>query len=96
MLRAAVDSLSDDGTVIVSMPLPYDPCWYDGPRARDPLERMPVHGATWEAAALELADFLETFPLDIATITRAPYLSGGDRHQPVYVLDAAVIVATRR
>lgn len=95
MLRAAVDSLGAGGTLVVSMPLPYEPCWYDGPRTRDPLERLPVDGDEWEDAAVALAAFVETFALDVVAITRAPYLSGGDRHQPLYVLDAAVVVALR-
>ncbi|MCU1393444.1 MAG: hypothetical protein JWM34_1872 [Ilumatobacteraceae bacterium] len=96
LLQAAVESLAADGTLVVSMPLPYDPCWYDGPRARDPLERLSVRAPSWEAGASALAETLESHGLAVEAITRAPYLSGGDRHNPLYVLDAVVIVATCR
>ncbi len=95
LLDAAVDSLTPPGTLVVSMPLPYDPCWYDGPAARGPLERLPVCGRTWEDGAVTLAETLERAGLTVQAITRAPYLSGGDRHHPLYILDAAIIVATR-
>jgi 2-polyprenyl-3-methyl-5-hydroxy-6-metoxy-1,4-benzoquinol methylase len=95
LLDAAVDSLTPHGTLVVSMPLPYEPCWYDGPVAKDPLERLPVGGRTWEDGATTLAETLERSGLTVQAITRAPYLSGGDRHNPLYVLDAAIIVATR-
>lgn len=95
LLDAAVGSLTPNGTLVASMPLPYDPCWYHGPATRDPLERLPVGGRTWEDSATALAETLERSGLDVAAITRAPYLSGGDRHSPLYVLDAVVIIATR-
>jgi 2-polyprenyl-3-methyl-5-hydroxy-6-metoxy-1,4-benzoquinol methylase len=96
LLRAATGAVVPGGTVIVSMPLPYDPCWYDGPRTRDPLEQLGVRGESWEAGAAALAGTLEDHDLTVQAITRAPYLSGGDRHQPLYVLDAVVIVALNR
>ncbi|MCU1364493.1 MAG: hypothetical protein JWN39_132 [Ilumatobacteraceae bacterium] len=95
MLRAAIDALAPSGTLVVSMPLPYDPCWYDGPVSRDPVERLGLRATDWEHSAAELADTLEHHGLHIEAITRAPYLSGGDRHHPLYVLDAVIIVATR-
>ena len=96
MLRAAIDALAPTGTLVVSMPLPYDPCWYDGPVSRDPVERLALRADDWEHSAAELADTLEHHGLRIQAITRAPYLSGGDRHHPLYVLDAVIIVATAR
>ena len=45
--------------------------------------------------AADSAETLERTGLTVQAITRAPYLSGGDRHHPLYVLDAAIIVATR-
>jgi 2-polyprenyl-3-methyl-5-hydroxy-6-metoxy-1,4-benzoquinol methylase len=95
MLEAAIKSLAPSGTLVVSMPLPYEPCWYDGPRMRDPLERLVPVTNSWEDGATALADALADRGLTVAAITRAPYLSGGDRHSPLYVLDAVVIVATR-
>jgi len=92
MLRAALDVLAPGGTLVVSMPLPYDPCWYDGPRTRDPLERLPLRAERWESAAGELAAHLEDHGGQVVAMTRAPYLSGGDRHEPLYVLDAAIVV----
>ncbi|MCU1398550.1 MAG: hypothetical protein JWN62_1659 [Acidimicrobiales bacterium] len=95
MLRAAIDALAPRGTLVVSMPLPYQPCWYDGPVSRDPVERLGLRATDWEHSAAELAETLEHHGLRIEAITRAPYLSGGDRHNPLYVLDAVIIVATR-
>jgi SAM-dependent methyltransferase len=92
MLRAALDVLAPGGTLVVSMPLPYDPCWYDGPRTCDPLERLPVTATDWEGAARQLAGHLEDHGGRVLAMTRAPYLSGGDRHEPLYVLDAVILV----
>jgi SAM-dependent methyltransferase len=92
LLSAALDALAPGGTLVVSMPLPYDPCWYDGPRTCDPLERLPLRALRWEAAAVELARYLEAHGGEVRAMTRAPYLSGGDRHEPLYVLDALVMV----
>ena len=91
-LRSALRLLEADGTLVVSMPLPYDPCWYDGPRTADPLERLPLRARGWETAAVELAEYLEAHGGRVVAMTRAPYLSGGDRQQDLYVLDAVVMV----
>jgi SAM-dependent methyltransferase len=92
MLRAALEALAPGGTLVVSMPLPYDPCWYDGPRTREPLERLPLRALDWESAVVELATHLEDHGGRVLCLTRAPYLSGGDRHEPLYVLDAVIMV----
>ncbi len=94
LLRSAVASLPAHGTLIVSMPLPYDPCWYAGPSLRDPVERLDIRGTRWETAAQSLASLIEDRGLGVEAITRAPYVSGGDRRHSLYVLDAAVIVAS--
>jgi SAM-dependent methyltransferase len=92
MLRAALDVLAPGGCLVVAMPLPYDPCWYDGPRTCDPVERLPLRATAWEPAAEELARHLEDHGGRVVAMTRAPYLSGGDRREPLYVLDAVVMV----
>ena len=65
-----------------------------GPRTLEPLEPLPVDGDTWEARAGALVEVLAADGLAVRRLTRAPYLSGGDRAQPFYELDAVVIVAT--
>jgi SAM-dependent methyltransferase len=94
LLGAAADALADGGVLIVSMPLPMVPFYQRGARTRGPLEPLPVVGASWEAAARSLAeDVLEHHGLTVVRLTRAPYLSGGDRRAAFYELDAVVIVA---
>jgi SAM-dependent methyltransferase len=94
LLAAARDSLADDGVLIVSVPLPIAPFYQRGARTLDPVEALPVAGTTWEAAARSLAeDVLVPSGFTVTRLTRAPYLSGGDRRAPFYELDAVVIVA---
>jgi hypothetical protein len=94
LLEAARDALADDGVLIVSMPLPMQPFYQRGARTLDPVEALPVVGTSWEAAARSLAeDVLEPGGFTVVRLTRAPYLSGGDRRAPFYELDAVVIVA---
>jgi SAM-dependent methyltransferase len=94
LLAAAKNALADDGVLIVSMPLPMQPFYQRGARTLDPVEVLPAVGMTWEAAARSLAeDVLVPGGFTVIRLTRAPYLSGGDRHAPFYELDAVVIVA---
>jgi SAM-dependent methyltransferase len=94
LLAAAYDALADDGVLIVSMPLPMQPFYQRGARTLDPVEALPVVGTAWEGAARSLAeDVLAPNGFTVTRLTRAPYLSGGDRRAPFYELDAVVIVA---
>ncbi len=94
LLDAAADALTDHGVLIVSTPLPMAPFYQRGARTLDPVETLPVVGASWEAAARSLADdVLLPHGFEVVRLTRAPYLSGGDRRAPFYELDAVVIVA---
>jgi SAM-dependent methyltransferase len=94
LLGAATDALSDGGVLIVSVPLPMRPFYQRGARTLDPIESLPVVGTSWEAAARSLADdVLAPFGFTVVRLTRAPYLSGGDRRAPFYELDDVVIVA---
>jgi len=95
MLAAANAATADDGALVISMPLPYDPCWYDGPVERPPLQQLPVVGANWKDAAESLVALLGEHGLRVEALTRAPYISGGDRQTALYSLDTVIVVATR-
>jgi SAM-dependent methyltransferase len=96
LLHRVVDTLAPDGRLIVSMPLPYSPIWFAGPRPTDPKERLPLGKGTWEAqAGLLVERVLEPAGLELEVLSRAPYLSEGDRHVAFYELDAVVAVTRR-
>ncbi len=88
-LRAA---LPPSGRLLLSLPLPYRPHWYDGGRTLEPLEPLAIGERRFEAALQQLALELARAGLRVERWTRAPYLSAGDGQQAVYELDAAVLL----
>jgi SAM-dependent methyltransferase len=96
LLHRVVDALVPDGRLLLSMPLPYTPLWFSGPRPAAPKERLPLGTGSWEAQAGRLvAEVLAPAGLELEVLSRAPYLSEGDRHVEFYELDAVVVVARR-
>lgn len=96
LLHHVVGALAPGGRLILSMPLPYSPVWFAGPRPAAPKERLPLGKGSWERqAALLVERVLEPAGLRLEVLSRAPYLSEGDRHYDFYELDAVVVVARR-
>jgi len=93
ILQRLRESMAHDGRLIVSMPLPYSPMYYRGPRGFDPDEPLPIGRGSWESQARALVDnVLVPMDLHVEALTRVPYLSEGDRTVPFYALDAVVVV----
>jgi len=85
-------ALQPNGLLVVSVPLPYRPLHYRRGRVLDPDEPLPLGDEGWERQAAQLVDdVLVPEGFEVTAWTRAPYLSGGDRHEPCYVLDACVL-----
>jgi SAM-dependent methyltransferase len=96
LLARLREALADGGQGAFAVPLPYSPHVYDGPQTLDPTERLACRADTWEEAAAELCTLvLEPLGYVVQSLSRAPYLSGGDSKRPVYELDAAIIVCRR-
>ena len=96
LLANLVDALAPGGRLIVSVPLPYRPLHYAGPRVAEPEERLPLGRGAWEEQATLLVErVLQPLGLELEALSRAPYLSEGDRHTPFYELDAAIVVCRR-
>jgi SAM-dependent methyltransferase len=95
LLRRLVATTAPGGLVVVSMPLPHRPVWYDGPRLADPREFLPIAGDDFEAGCRSLAALVEHAGTTVVALARAPYLSGGDRRRSLYTLDDAIVVARR-
>lgn len=94
LLGEARSSLREGGLLIVALVLPYRPFVYEGPVSRPPKERLPVASTAFETAAAEFWSLaLAALGLEPVALTRAPYLSGGDRVSPLYELDDLVLVA---
>lgn len=86
--------LSPGGRCLLSVPLPFEPMFYQRSRTLDPLEALGLSGAEWASAAHDLtARVLPELGLTAKTLSRVPYLSGGDSRRPLYALDAAVVLA---
>lgn len=93
LLGVARRALKEGGLLIVALVLPYGPFVYDGGAARRPRERLPIYSRDWEIAATEfITTCLLPLGLEIETLSRAPYLSGGDAHQALYELDDLIVV----
>jgi SAM-dependent methyltransferase len=93
LLDAAVRCVAPGGRLLVATPLPYEPVHFRGGGRAAPLERLPITGKTWEAAARATAErVLAPAGLDVLVLARAPYLSAGDAARPVHVLDDAIFV----
>lgn len=93
LLGVARRALRKGGLLVVALVLPYAPFVYDGGAARRPKERLPISSQEWELAAAEfVTTALLPLGLEVVTLSRAPYLSGGDSHQPLYELDDLIAV----
>ena len=91
-----VDALVPGGRLVVAMPLPYRPVYYAGPRTSAPVQRLPLGQGTWEEQATLLVErVLQPLGLELEVLSRAPYLSEGDRHTVFYELDAVIAVCRR-
>jgi SAM-dependent methyltransferase len=95
LLHRVVASAAPGGLVVVSVPLPHRPVWYDGPRLAAPRETLPIDGDDFNSGCRSLASAVEDAGTTIVGLARAPYLSGGDRRRPLYTLDDAIVVARR-
>ncbi len=96
LLAKLVAALRPHGQLIVSMPLPYDPIHCNGRRTHEPSERLPLGRGPWEEQVeLLVARVLEPAGLELESVSRAPYLSEGDRSMAFYELDAAIVICRR-
>ncbi|MGE0321364.1 MAG: methyltransferase domain-containing protein [Polyangiaceae bacterium] len=94
LLRTIRGLVAPEGRLLLSVPLPFEPMYYAGARTLDPLEALDVAGSEWSEAARRLcSDVLPQHGFRVKTLSRAPYLSGGDSKRAAYVLDTAVVVA---
>jgi SAM-dependent methyltransferase len=94
LFRSLARRLNPGGRLVVSVPLPSDPFFYDGPRTRPPLESLNAGHSTFEQSAEALVATLhrQCPTVSLTRFSRRPYLSGGDRQRPYYSLDSGVFV----
>jgi SAM-dependent methyltransferase len=89
--------LTRDGRLLLSVPLPLRPHVHLGARTADPEESLPRSEDHWELDVTALVDeLLSPLGYDVERVSRLPYVSRGDAHAPLYVLDAAVLVLRPR
>jgi len=93
LLATARAALVPGGKLLVALVLPYRPFVYESGVARSPSERLPLSSDVFERAAREFIDLvLPPLGLTLETVSRAPYLSGGDAERPLYELDDLILV----
>ena len=96
LVRRCRDGVGRAGRLVISVPLPYRPHAYCGPRTLEPLEDLDITAPDWETSAtLFFRRVLEPLGLQVERLTRLPYLSGGDAHRAAYELDTSVWVCRR-
>jgi SAM-dependent methyltransferase len=94
LLASARRLLKPNAILLIALVLPYSPFVYDGPTTRPPKERLPIHQKGFEASTVEMLNLaLRGLGLDIITMSRAPYLSGGDQGRELYELDDLLVLA---
>ncbi|MFO0571776.1 MAG: methyltransferase domain-containing protein [Polyangiaceae bacterium] len=97
LLQRIRELVAENGRLVLATPLPFEPFAYAGGRTLPPEEKLAVTAPRWEEAAVELVErVLGPLGLELESFSRAPYLSGGDPHEPYYVLDDFVVVCRRR
>ena len=93
LLAAARAALQPGGKLILALVLPYRPFVYDHGSARAPRERLPLGDQGFESSVWELITLvLKPLGFQIESISRAPYLSGGDADHALYELDDLIVV----
>ena len=95
LLRSLRAHLAPHGRLLLSLPLPVSAHVHVAGGTISASERLPATARSWERAVCELSEqVIEANGLSIQRIARVPYLSRGDPGQDLYVLDAALWVAT--
>jgi SAM-dependent methyltransferase len=95
LLRSLRAHLAPHGRLLLSLPLPISAHVHVAGGTISASERLPATARSWEGAVSELSELLlEALGFTIERIARVPYLSRGDPGQDLYVLDAALWVAT--
>jgi SAM-dependent methyltransferase len=92
LLRQLRGLLAPHGKLVVAVPLPLAPHVQHGGATVDPEELLPDAAPTWEQGASRVATVLHEAGLHIERLSRAPYMTRGDAHTPLHVLDDAVFV----
>lgn len=96
LLSQVIRGLKPGGTLIVALALPYRPAVYHGPYVLEPEEQLTCLADDWERATASLiADFSQSYALELSALARAPYLSGGDTTKLIHELDDLVAVFHR-
>jgi len=94
LLGSARRALKPNGLLIIALVLPYHAFVYDRGSPRAPHERLPIAAKEWELAAVQfISTCLIPLGLEIVTLSRAPYLSGGDTRKALYELDDLIVIA---
>jgi SAM-dependent methyltransferase len=93
MLAHLREALRPGGLLMLSLPLPLRPHVQGAGGTSDPEELLPDAGDSWERGVASLArELFAPAGLEVCSLSRAPYLSRGDRGQRLYALDAALFV----
>jgi len=93
LLATARQAVRPGGLLLLALVLPYKPFVYEHGQPRAPLERLAIQSAHFELAAAELVTHcLLPLGLEVLTLSRCPYLSGGDAYAPLYELDDLIVV----
>lgn len=93
LLATARQAVKPGGIVLIALVLPYKPFVYDRGHPRAPTERLAITSSIFEVAATELVtNCLLPLGLQPLTLSRTPYLSGGDAHCPLYELDDLLVI----
>eukprot|EP00933_Yihiella_yeosuensis_P017234 TRINITY_DN14456_c0_g1_i1.p1 TRINITY_DN14456_c0_g1~~TRINITY_DN14456_c0_g1_i1.p1 ORF type:complete len:386 (-),score=64.90 TRINITY_DN14456_c0_g1_i1:23-1030(-) len=85
------------GKLLLAVVLPFRPFVEVGRRKEAPKEKLPLpRDASWELSVhLLWRHVLQPLDFELEVLARVPYLSEGDRINPVYALDDAVFVLRR-
>ena len=95
ILSQVHQSLSPDGLLVVALVLPFRP-YVESQRDHKPTQNLGIGGSGFESQLVSAVVAIEERGFSLLTWSRVPYLCEGDLTQPIYQLNDALMVFSKK
>jgi len=95
ILSQVHQSLSPDGLLVVALVLPFRP-YVESQRDHKPTQNLGIGGSGFESQLVSAVLAIEERGFSLLTWSRVPYLCEGDLTQPIYQLNDALMVFSKK